>query len=284
MPLVPILLAILAAPPAHPREAAPACAIVSSLSGTATRTSHRRTVALRLFDWLGADAVVRTDADTRVVLTLTSGKRYEIGEKADVTVTATVPKAAKGSVLELEPLPALPPVPVVDAQARPGARTGAVRVRGTEWPATLYPDEGAAVLADAVVLRFDAAAPEIAYRVEIEDEGGRAVHAADGTATVVTVPPHSLQPGASYHWTVRTLPKLGPALRAQAEFVTLPAETARQLRAFELGIKAAGDTDSLALLAAVERGLGRTAEAQLALAEACARPDASAALREACVP
>jgi len=134
------------------------------------------------------------------------------------------------------------------------------------------------------VLRFDAAAPEIEYRVEIEDEGGRAVHTAQTTSTAVTVPPHVLQAGARYHWTVRTLPKLGPALRAQAEFVTLPGETARQLRDLELRIKASGDTDSLALLAAVERGLGRTAEASIALADACARPDASAALREACAP
>jgi hypothetical protein len=181
----------------------------------------------------------------------------------------------------VESLSAYPPFPRVEAPApaRADARVAAVRVRGARVQ-RLYPRSPAAALPDAVVLGFEPVAGAEAYRIEVEDEAGRGVFAAESATSAVTVSGGILRPGARYFWRVRTLGGVTPAARAEAEFAVLPAEVVQARRALQAECDREHGAQCAGLLAEIDRGLGLWREARDRLRAARARTPDDRALEE----
>jgi CHAT domain-containing protein/Tfp pilus assembly protein PilF len=261
MKLAPILTFVFLAIAKPPEPVA----IVYSLAGTATLADR----PLHRFDRLPAEAAVEVGPASHLALGFASGVRYELGEGARVTLGKTDLAQRAGLV---KALPRVPPhliLAAISKEERPGARAGAVRIRGEEIEG-LHPCRGAAVLANQAVLRFKPAESGGPYHVEVQDGEGRTMFQTDVEAPPVRVPGDVLRPGARYGWTVHTLGRPGPVAHAEADFVTLSADDTRAREALRATLEAEGTGDSLALLAEIDRGLGMLPEAAEGLEEGLA--------------
>jgi hypothetical protein len=169
-----------------------------------------------------------------------------------------------GPVLLLPGLPPLPCLSPIAEEDRPGPRAGAVRIRGERMEG-LYPQNGAATLAAATVLRFQPLDGGTRYRVEVQDLRGKLVYGVDTTSSEVALPAAVLRAGMRYDWTVRTIERPGPAAQGKGDFVTLSAAVARKREALRQALTSEGDAASLALLGEVDRSLGLLVEARAEL-------------------
>ncbi len=263
------------------RDFAKPVALVYSLAGQAARASpakERR--SLRLFDRLPAGTKVEVGPGSRLAIAFVNGRRYELGEHSKATLGRANLFSRSGPV---RPLPSVPPLPRLAAIAkedRPGLSAGAVRIRA-ERIAGLYPRCRAATLAGATVLRFEPVDGGGKYRVEVQDRQGNVVFAEGTTTVTVRVPARLLKPGVHYGWTVRTIDRVGPVARGDADFVTLSAKTAEAREELREAVETAGDGASLALLAEVDRGLGLLVEARDELRAAVQSSPGDAALADA---
>jgi hypothetical protein len=255
------LLFVLAALTAAPAPPAPA-AIVYALTGEASQSAPGQPHhAVRLFDRLPAGARLEVAPGARLALAFESGKRWELGGGARITLGAKDLGARAGKVSRLPAVPTLPSLAPIRKHDHAGPRAGAVRIRA-ERIAGLYPRHGTAALAGAVVLRFEPVEGGGKYRVEVQDRQGNAVFSEETATAEVKLPARLLKPGVRYDWTVRTVDRVGPAARGDAGFVTLPARTATAREALRRAVEKAGDSALLALLAEVDRSLGLLAEAR----------------------
>jgi hypothetical protein len=275
-------LVILDPAAARGEEARAPVAIACAVSGRASvaAPTGERTRALRLFDWLSAGSVVDVARESSVTLVFASGARYELGERAKATLGTSSLASSTGPVRRLEPLPPLPRVSPIADSARAGARSGAVRIRSATI-AHLYPDRGAATLADSTVLRFTPVRNASRYRVEVETETGASVFQGETESPTVAIAAGILKPATKYYWQVRTMDSVGQVARGSAEFVTLGSETARARAALEAALAGAGEAASLALLAEIDRSLGLLVEARDEFRAALARAPGDVALRHA---
>lgn len=252
MKLAPILSLVLLAL-AGPSEPV---AIVYSLTGNATLADPAR--PLHLLDRLPPGAAVEVGPASRLALGFASGVRYELGEGARVTLGKTDLAQRAGLVKALPRVPPYLILAAISKKERPGARAGAVRIRGEEIEG-LSPRDGAATLADATILRFQPAAGAARYQVEVVDSRGNVVFQTAPGSPAVGIPPGTIQAGARYHWTVKALDRPGPVVKGEADFITLSREAAAARERLK---EAAGDgDDGRELLEAVDRALGM-AEAQ----------------------
>ncbi len=267
MPCLAVLGALLCFPvcdvSAEERQApaAPA-ALVYQLRGEAALTvpsEERR--PLRLFDRLPAGATVEAGPGSRLALAFANGRRYELGERSRATLGPENLSLRSGPVRSLPPVPPLPRLLPIAEEERPGLHAGAVRIRA-ERIAGLYPHRGVTSLAGATKLRFEPVEGAGKYQIEIQDRQGNAVFAAETTSSAVNVAAGILQPGVRYDWTVRTIERVGPVIKGEAGFVTLPRQTAEAREALRKAVEASGDGASLALLAEVDRSLGMLLEAR----------------------
>jgi hypothetical protein len=273
------LLFVLAALTAAPAPPAPA-AIVYALTGEASQAaSGQPRHAVRLFDRLAAGARLEVAPGARLALAFESGNRWELGGGARITLGATGFKAHSGDVRALPSVPPLPRLAAIRKHDHAGPR-GAVRIRA-ERIAGLYPRCGAATLAGATVLRFEPVDGGGKYRVEVVDRQGKAVFTEETATAEVNIPEGRLKPGRRYHWTVRTIDRVGPVARGDAGFVTLSAKIAEAREELRKAVESAGDGASLALLAEVDRSLGLLAEALKELRLDLGRTQMDPALREA---
>lgn len=262
------------------RAAEPAAAIVAAISGPASvRVGVEAPRALRAYEWLSPGAQLEVPAGSRVTLAFADGSRSELTGPASARLGASGLASSSGSVRALGRVPPLPRVNPIAGDTRP-SRAGAVRIRGTRI-AGLYPRGGWASLAEETTLRFTPVSGASQYRVEVEDESGKSVFAAETGADVVAVSRGVLKPGERYYWRVKTLDRAGAAARGEAEFTTLSAENA----ALRLGLRKSAalgdDAASLALLAGIDRGLGLLLEARDGFRRALAAAPDDAALRQA---
>jgi hypothetical protein len=235
-------------------------AIVYSLTGEASLAvpgAARRPV--RLFDRLTAGTAVEVGQGARVALAFVNGKRYVLGEGSRVTLGAQDLASRSGSLRTLPQIPPLPCLLPIAPEDRPGPRAGAVRIRG-ERIMGLYPRRGATALAGETVLHFEPIAASGEYRIEVQDRQGRTVFRTDTESQIVKVPVGTLRPGLAYLWTVRTLDRPGSVARGEATLVTLDAEASRA-REEARKVLAAEGSDSLPLLAEIDRSLGLLLEA-----------------------
>ncbi|HYO12122.1 MAG TPA: CHAT domain-containing protein [Thermoanaerobaculia bacterium] len=232
-------------------------AIVYSLAGEASLTAPgtpRR--PLRLFDRLPAGTTVEVGTGSRVALAFANGRRYELGERSQVAFGPKDLASRSGSVRDLPRVPPLPRLAPIAAKDRPGARAGAVRIRGEEID--LFPRDGAVTLAEATLLRFQAVSGAARHQVEVEDARGTVVFQVVTDVSPVRVPAGILQHGARYHWTVTALDRPGPVIRGEAGFVTLSREAVRARERLRTAVERMDDDGSRALLDAVDHALGLT--------------------------
>jgi hypothetical protein len=264
-------------PPAPGQPAA----IVSGLAGGGGRVTVKgRERPLQLFAWLPAGARLRAAAGGNITLAYWNGRRYELGGEAEAAVEGTGLAVVRGPVRELSPVSPLPRIAAIQGR-RMRSRGGATRIREGEVEG-LYPSQGAVVLADATVLRFEGVSGASTYALEVQDDEGRAAFRASTSLTAVTVPPGVLVSGRRYVWTVRSTGV--PPASGTAAFTTLPAREAEARAALQAASRTAGDTAALALMAGIDRDLGLWHEAreglQAALAQAPADVELAQALRD----
>jgi hypothetical protein len=269
-------------PSAAPSLPAPV-AILYSLTGEVSRTDPgQRPRAAKLFDLLPAGTTLEAGSGSRASLAFASGLRWMLGGgggRARITLGKTGLAGHSGDVQSLAKLPRLPRLLPIRKEDHAGQSAGAVTIRG-ERITGLYPARGATAVAGAVVLRFQPVGGTERYRIEVRDEEGRIVYAAETAVPALTLPSGSVRPGAVYLWNVCTVDRAGPVARGEAELTTLNAETARareELR--QLAEKAQGDELTI-LLAGLDWELGLLAEAREELRSAL-RAAPSAPLAEA---
>jgi CHAT domain-containing protein/Tfp pilus assembly protein PilF len=262
------------------RDSAEPVALVYWLRGEATLTvpsEERR--PLRLFDRLPAGATVEVGPGSRLALAFANGRRYELGERSRAMLGPADLSLRSGPVRTLPSVPPLPRLLPIAEEERPGLSAGAVRIRAERF-AGLYPRRGAAALAGVTVLRFEPVEGAGKYGLEVQDRQGNVVFAIEVTASPVSLPAEVLQPGTHYHWTVRTLERVGPVAKGEADFVTLPSGLAQKRETLRTAVEAAGDGASLVLLAEVDRSLGMLIESRDGLRAAVEKSPGDAALAE----
>lgn len=275
-----LALALATAGPAPTPVADEAVAIVVSVHGSVRAEAPAAAARpLAALDWLRVGTTLAVDPAGGAVLALASGRRFELRPGVRARVGAEGLDVLAGDAFELPRVPPLPRLPALAADARPGIRAGALRVRGRRL-AGLYPQD-AVTLADATTLVFEPLAGVSEYHVEIEDEEGESVFHAGVRGPEVVVSPGILRPGRRYAWSVRAATSSGPA-RGEAAFATLdePAASAREGLRRALAA-ATPDASALALLAEVDRGLGLLREARDGFARAVTASPGDAALRAA---
>jgi hypothetical protein len=253
-----LLLAVPAAA-AGPRQPV---ALVYLISGESQRIAPGRSPEpLRLLDYLPAQATVELKAGSRLALAFVTGRRYELVGPARATLGQGDLASRSGGVRALAPVPPLPRLAAIAERDHPGPTMGAIRIRCDEIKG-LYPGPGARALASSAVLRFASVEGAQRYSIEVEDGRGEIVYSAETTSSELALPASALRPGVSYHWSVRTVDRPGPAARGEADFVTLDAKTARAREELRRFLERAGDPESLSLLAGVDQGLGLLTEAR----------------------
>jgi hypothetical protein len=240
-------------------------AIVCLLSGKGSATFDKKRTELRLFHRLRSGTVVETEAGSRVVLAFFTGDRYEFGEKASGTLGRTGLDSKTGEIQKLTPVPATLDIAPIAKDEKPGTRLAAARIRTGAGPgksfSNLYPAEGAATVAEAALLRFDAVEGYQKYKLDLEDETGNAIFSMETAATIVEIPVGVLREGAQYYWRVRTLDAEKPAMRGEAVFSTLNHKSATRRAALKAHADASRDLSLLGLLADFDRSVGLQREA-----------------------
>jgi hypothetical protein len=242
------------------RTSKPIAALISDLSGkaTVTATSPGGTSNAQRFDAIEIGATLEIGAESRAVIVLAGGQRFELGPKARATIATKHLASASGPVTELPPLPALPRISALD-ESRPKGPPGGVRLRVPSI-AGLRPFH-TVTLADRTTLRFKPVSGASRYAVEIESDAGRRVFGIESTTAEVVVPAGVLTPDTSYYWTVQTLDKFSGAARGSSEFRTLSAKDAQLREALRRSLETEGGDNHLALLAEIDRRLGLDEEA-----------------------
>ncbi len=245
--------------PLHAKSPRPV-AIVYALAGEVSLAAPDATPRpMRLFDRLPAGTALKVGTKSRLALAFLNGIRYELGGGSSVTIGAKDLASRKGPVRPLPRVPPLPDLAPIAAADRPGPRAGAVRIRSEEIE-KLSPGEGAVTIADATVLRFQAADNAIRYEVEIENTRGNVIFRTVTELPAVSIPAGALAPGSRYHWAVKALDRPGPVIRGEADFITLPRKADEARERLRKAVEATGDKDLKALLAAVDHNLGLASE------------------------
>ena len=106
------------------------------------------------------------------------------------------------------------------------------------------------------------------------------IFAAETIASNVSIPAGLLRSGLHYHWTVRTIERVGPVAKGEAGFITLPADRAEAREALRKAVEKEGDGASLALLADIDQSLGMLLEARDGLRAALRDSPGDTALAE----
>lgn len=278
--VVPVALSFCLVATLAKAEARGPVALVYSMAGEASLAAPGAAPRpLRLYDRVAAGTILTAGPGARLALAYVTGKRYEISGPARATFGKGDLAERSGGVRPLPTVPPLPPLAPIAEEDRPGAKAGAVRIRTQTIPG-LYPDHGAAALAEATTLHFQPLAGAGQYRIEVQDDQGRTIFQTDAASPPVRVPAGALAPGRRYQWTVRTLERPGPVARGEAEIVTL-AEGAARKREATRKVLAAEGPGSLALLAWIDRSLGLLLEAREGLKAALGEEPGNPALRQA---
>lgn len=262
------------------QDSAAPVALVYWLKGEAALTipsEERR--PLRLFDRLPVGTTVEAGPGSRLALAFANGRRYELGERSRVTLGPADLSLRSGPVRALRSVPPLPRLLPIAEEDRPGVCAGAVRIRA-ERISGLYPRCGTATLAGATILRFESVEGTGKYQIEVHDRQGNVIFTVETTASNVNVPAGLLRPDVRYHWTVRTIERVGPVAKGEADFLTLHADKAEAREALRKAVEAAGDGVPLALLAEVDRSLGMLLEARDGLRAAARSSPGDTALAE----
>jgi hypothetical protein len=267
--------------PNQSRGADNAIAVVFSISGNvAVVALSGEKGRVELFDLLQAGSVIEVGPGSKVKIAYANGSRYALEDGTKATIATGGPQVSAGKVSPLESVPPLPHLVALANAA--GTRSAVTRIRGgPDRIGNLYPFADSAALPEDAVLRFTPFEGATRYRVEVEDDSGRTVLDAETESSVLAVPAGVLRPGARYYWSVRTVERIGPTMRAEREFSTLPEEDIRRRAALRSVLVKAGDPESLAFLAAIDRRLGLLLEAREEFKAALMKSPTDVALQKA---
>ena len=250
-------------------------AVIARAEGRATMaTAEHRTAPAHGLEWLNAGTILETSPGARLVLAFANGRRYELGPGARVTITAEGPVGVSGGVRELEKLPPMPKMPVINVVSG-AAAMGGMRVRPLDSVRLLFPRSRLSTLPEHTVLRFTGE-DGARYKVEVTDRAGKSLYEAEAAAGAVNVPAGALRPGQFYVWSVR---RVGGEVLGQTTFSTASEETIARRAEFRAAVTDA-DEDSLVLLAAMDAQLGLFDEAQAELRNAIPRSAHPEAVRK----
>jgi len=265
-------------------EPTPPVAIVLSLTGGASVAPplEAKRTSLMPFDWLPPGAQIEVEPGSRLTLVLSNGNRYELVGRSKAVLTSSELRGPPGLLKRLDPVPPMARITALAPRERPGTRSGALRLRAEAALriAELHPRAGCTTLADRTVLSYSPI-PGAVFKVEVEEESGRTILEAETRSSSVQVSPGILRPGERYYWKVWTLGGTRPAARAEGDFRTLAAEDTERRAALKAALEEAGDVDSLALVAEIDRRLGLLLEARDAFRALAARFPAHAPTRRA---
>jgi hypothetical protein len=266
-------LAALLATAAEGGEGSPrpvAVALVSEVSGEATRATPRGEERLALFDRLEEGESITAGDGAALTVVFADGRRERLEERGRAQVERGGLQALEGSVARLPPVPAFVTLAPLVLSRPHASRAAAARIRAGPGPgpalAGLSPRGGAAVLPERAVLRLDPCPEAVEYRFEVEAEDGRPLFASSSAAPEVRLPPALLAPGSVYFWRVTAR---GPGGRPAAARALFRAASAAEVLAREgLAEEARAEGSLGALLAEVDRCLGLGPEVCAAAADA----------------
>jgi len=234
-------------------------AIIVSLSGQASiRTSAAVATPASNLAWLAAGVTVESGAKSALTIILANGRRYELGERARVTVNADALTTLSGAVRELQRLPPMPKLAGIAGDHRTLA--GGIRLRGAS-KLHLYPAGGAAALPGAVTLSFAPIDSATSYNVTLMDQNEDVVLTRQTSAASVDVPRNVVKPGAKYTWRVRAIGSGAVLAEGEAGFEAISQENVAERKSLAAALSEMKESDRLALLAAVDLQLGLFAEA-----------------------
>jgi hypothetical protein len=222
--------------------------LVASLAGTAMTGASTPVASLQ---WIADGAVVETGANSKLVVILLNGHRFELGAKARATVGPAKLWNTSGPVRELDPLPPMPKAAPLTVASDGGA---AGRFRGAGKIQELCPRDGMIALPGSGKLSFRAVDGAVAYQIVLEDADGNEVAQQQTTATEIAVP---LQPAMQYSWRIGALDKSGTVTaKDHANFATASEEQVKERKAFA---EALGSNPALLAEVDFEAGLVREA-------------------------
>ena len=259
-------------------------AIVCFLQGQASiqEPGQNEQKNLALFDWLSSGSVLETGPGGKLVIALSNGDRYELGEKAKIVLGEAELVSQSGPIKKLAAVSIMPQMISLAGEAKPGNRLGGIRLRTSRRTiSNLYPNEGDTVLADQAVLTFDPLPDIERYRVEIEDEQGRDLLSAETSIPRVVVSPGIIKPGSTYYWQVRAVEKDELSTVSYAAFVTATEEEAKLRNSFRAQVSRSQDLANQLLLARLEMALGLRKEACDTLKKALSLSPENDEIREA---
>lgn len=232
-------------------------ALVCLLEGSATVTKPgARSRDLALYDWLPEGSQVRTMKGARLILVFSTGERWELSGKALAKIGKSGLMKEQGDIRELERVPMIPSMAKVNTthEGRPGAFI--VRNEETGVFRSLYPTDGAKVLANAAELRFQSTLKGAKFRIEVEDESGKPVHFTETLESKVIIPSSILRSSSKYYWSVKCLDCKSSILSAKQAFETIPEDEAQIREQLKSMVDKKSDPCLKNLLAEMDRWLG----------------------------
>ncbi len=242
-----------------PAQGKPAALICWLLGEATVQTPGGDRLPLALFDRLSPGDVLRTARGAAVTLVFADGRRFTVEAESRVAVTAGGVAVETGALRPLAPVPALARLPRIAAEELPGQRPGAGRIRYARLGGdgfSLEPRDEAAVLHDDATLVFSPVAGVEQYRVEVLDDAGEQLFAADTQATRLRLPAAVLRPGEPHYWRVSSGSGERRRLHGGAYFLALTGASTAARHELAEQARRDGDPGLRLLLAAVDRSLG----------------------------
>jgi hypothetical protein len=245
-------------------------ALVSEVSGEATRATPRGEEGLGLFDRLAEGETIAAAEAAAVTVVFAGGRRDRLEGRGRARVARDGLVAVEGSVAPLPAVPAFVTLAPLVLSRPHASRAAAARIRAGPDPAPalagLGPRGGAVVLPERAALRLDPWPAAAEYRFEVEAEDGRPLFTASASLPGVRLPGALLAPGSVYFWRVTARGDGGRAASARALFRTASAAEAAAREGLARDARTEGSL--AALLAEVDRCLGLGTEVCAAAADA----------------
>jgi len=244
-------------------------AIIAGLSGSVAMTSaHGQTRDARQLDWLVPGMSIHCRRGSHLLVDFANGRRFEIDDDARAAITASGLKRLSGSVRELPQRPPMPKFPAIAEQENTSADSAAVVLRNIGVN-SMHPS-GYCTLANNTVLSFATDASVKSYRVRVADTSGTIIYQTNTTSHTISIPPGILQAGEQYYWQLHSVGDGSTRPIGMASFTTLGVEDVTLRAQFAASLSRV-DSDSLALLAAIDWKLGLRDQAREELHEAVRR-------------
>jgi hypothetical protein len=198
-------------------------ALIASLEGTVTIGKSKHAAS---HEWIPEGAVLETAANSKALVILLNGHRYEFGGRARATVGAAQLWNTSGPIHELAPLPPMPhPAPL--AIETDAAAVTAFRGSGDiKWSCLRT---GARMLPGNSTLSFQPVEGATSYQVAVENEAGETISDDRTQGPKISM---NLPPGRRYSMRVKAWGPSGIIAQGTVEFATLSDQEVQARQSF----------------------------------------------------